>query len=254
MIICQVVFLITHVDPSAADAQVQAESRLKVLEDKLQRALPANAFDAPVYEPITENDFVSQMGAEPYRQAVERVRKYIQAGDCMQVVPAQRMSLPFKARAKPLPRASSSESFALYVFFVDCADFHIVGSSPEILARFEDGLVTVRPIAGTRQRGANELEDQALEADLLSDAKELAEHLMLIDLGRNDVGRVAQAGSVQVTDKMVVERYSHVMHIVSNVTGKALEDLTAIDVLKACLPAGTCPAPPRCGLWKSSTS
>ena len=131
------------------------------------------------------------------------------------------------------------------MYFVDCADFHIVGSSPEILARFEDGLVTVRPIAGTRQRGANELEDQALEADLLSDAKELAEHLMLIDLGRNDVGRVAQAGSVQVTDKMVVERYSHVMHIVSNVTGKALENLTAIDVLKACLPAGTLSGAPK---------
>ena len=238
-------YLITHVDPSAADAQVQAESRLKVLEDKLQRALPANAFDAPVYEPITEDDFVSQMGAEPYRQAVERVRKYIQAGDCMQVVPAQRMSLPFKAPPLNLYRALRRLNPSPYMYFVDCADFHIVGSSPEILARFEDGLVTVRPIAGTRQRGANELEDQALEADLLSDAKELAEHLMLIDLGRNDVGRVAQAGSVQVTDKMVVERYSHVMHIVSNVTGKALEDLTAIDVLKACLPAGTLSGAPK---------
>ena len=190
-----------------------------------------------LYEPITENDFVSQMGAQPYRQAVEKVRTYIQAGDCMQVVPAQRMSLPFKAPPLNLYRALRRLNPSPYMYFVDCADFHIVGSSPEILARFEDGLVTVRPIAGTRQRGANELEDQALEADLLSDAKELAEHLMLIDLGRNDVGRVAQAGSVQVTDKMVVERYSHVMHIVSNVTGKALADLTAIDVLQS-LPAG----------------
>ena len=164
------------------------------------------------------------------------------------------MSLPFKAPPLNLYRALRRLNPSPYMYFVDCADFHIVGSSPEILARFEDGLVTVRPIAGTRQRGANELEDQALEADLLSDAKELAEHLMLIDLGRNDVGRVAQAGSVQVTDKMVVERYSHVMHIVSNVTGKALENLTAIDVLKACLPAGTLSGAPRCGLWKSSTS
>ncbi len=198
-----------------------------------------------MYEPITENDFVSQMGAQPYRQAVEKVRTYIQAGDCMQVVPAQRMSLPFKAPPLNLYRALRRLNPSPYMYFVDCADFHIVGSSPEILARFEDGLVTVRPIAGTRQRGANELEDQALEADLLSDAKELAEHLMLIDLGRNDVGRVAQAGSVQVTDKMVVERYSHVMHIVSNVTGKALADLTAIDVLKACLPAGTLSGAPK---------
>ena len=163
----------------------------------------------------------------------------------MQVVPSQRMSLPFQAPPLNLYRALRRLNPSPYMYFVDCADFHIVGSSPEILARFEDGLVTVRPIAGTRQRGANELEDQALEADLLSDAKELAEHLMLIDLGRNDVGRVAQQGTIKVTDQMVVERYSHVMHIVSNVTGKALESLTAIDVLKACLPAGTLSGAPK---------
>ncbi len=238
-------YLITHVDPAAADASTQAQSRLKVLHDKLQRALPAGAFDAPVYEPITEQDFVSEFGAQDYKAAVETVREYIRAGDCMQVVPSQRMSLPFKAPPLNLYRALRRLNPSPYMYFVDCLDFQIVGSSPEILARFEDGLVTVRPIAGTRARGANEIEDQALEADLLSDAKELAEHLMLIDLGRNDVGRVAQAGSVKVTDQMMVERYSHVMHIVSNVTGKALSELTAIDVLKACLPAGTLSGAPK---------
>ena len=238
-------YVITHIDPAAPDARIQAESRLRILNDKLQRALPASTFDSPVFDPITEGDFVSEFGADGYRAAVDTVKQYITAGDCMQVVPSQRMSLPFQAPPLNLYRALRRLNPSPYMYFVDCADFHIVGSSPEILARFEDGLVTVRPIAGTRQRGANELEDQALEADLLSDAKELAEHLMLIDLGRNDVGRVAQQGTIKVTDQMVVERYSHVMHIVSNVTGKALESLTAIDVLKACLPAGTLSGAPK---------
>lgn len=238
-------YVISHIDPAAPDARIQAESRLKILNDKLQRALPASTFDAPAFDPITEADFESEFGADAYRDAVDTVKDYITAGDCMQVVPSQRMSLPFHAPPLNLYRALRRLNPSPYMYFVDCADFHIVGSSPEILARFEDGLVTVRPIAGTRQRGANELEDQALEADLLSDAKELAEHLMLIDLGRNDVGRVAQKGTIKVTDQMVVERYSHVMHIVSNVTGKALDELTAIDVLKACLPAGTLSGAPK---------
>jgi anthranilate synthase component 1 len=132
-----------------------------------------------------------------------------------------------------------------YMYFLNLGDFHIVGSSPEILTRLEDGLLTVRPIAGTRQRGATEEQDQALEAELLADPKELAEHLMLIDLGRNDVGRVSETGSVRLTEKMVIERYSHVMHIVSNVTGRLRPGLTAIDALRATFPAGTVSGAPK---------
>ena len=131
------------------------------------------------------------------------------------------------------------------MYYLDLDDFHIVGSSPEILARVEKGLVTVRPIAGTRHRGSTEAEDEALEAELLADPKEIAEHLMLIDLGRNDVGRIADIGTVELTDKMVVERYSHVMHIVSNVTGTLKSDKSAIDVLRATLPAGTLSGAPK---------
>ena len=238
-------YLITHVDPAAGDALVQAEARLSVLRERLARPLPAKAFDAPSFDPIVEGDFESEFGADNYRAAVDRIKEYINAGDCMQVVPSQRMRLPFKAPPLNLYRALRRLNPSPYMYFLQLNEFQIVGSSPEILARFEDGLVTVRPIAGTRQRGANEIEDKALEADLLSDAKELAEHLMLIDLGRNDVGRVAKTGTVTLTDKMIVERYSHVMHIVSNVTGVAVDDMDAIDVLKACLPAGTLSGAPK---------
>jgi anthranilate synthase component 1 len=131
------------------------------------------------------------------------------------------------------------------MYFLDLADFQIVGSSPEILTRLEDGIVTVRPIAGTRRRGYTEEEDRALEAELLADPKELAEHLMLIDLGRNDAGRVAKIGSVRVTDQMIVERYSHVMHIVSNVIGELTDGMSAIDVLRATFPAGTVSGAPK---------
>jgi len=132
-----------------------------------------------------------------------------------------------------------------YMYFMDMGEFQIVGSSPEILVRLEDGEVTVRPIAGTRRRGHNEAEDIALEQELLADPKELAEHLMLIDLGRNDAGRVAEVGSVKLTDKMVVERYSHVMHIVSNVTGQLRDKMSAMDVLRATFPAGTVSGAPK---------
>ena len=163
----------------------------------------------------------------------------------MQVVPSQRMRVPFTAPPLNLYRALRSLNPSPYMYFLDLDDFHIVGSSPEILARSQNGEVMVRPIAGTRRRGHTDEEDLALEKELLADPKEIAEHLMLIDLGRNDVGRVAQIGSVELTDKMIVERYSHVMHIVSNVTGKLRDDLTAIDVLRAALPAGTLSGAPK---------
>jgi anthranilate synthase component 1 len=155
------------------------------------------------------------------------------------------MSIPFGAPPLNLYRALRNLNPSPYMYFLDLEDFHIVGSSPEILARLEHGLVTVRPIAGTRRRGRSEEEDAALEVELLADPKEIAEHLMLIDLGRNDVGRIAETGSVVLSDKMVVERYSHVMHIVSNVTGRLLPGKTAIDVLRATLPAGTLSGAPK---------
>ena len=163
----------------------------------------------------------------------------------MQVVPSQRMTVPFVQSPLTLYRALRNLNPSPYLYFVDLGEFQIVGSSPEILVRLEDGEVTVRPIAGTRKRGSSAEEDEALEADLLSDKKEIAEHLMLIDLGRNDVGRVAKAGSVELTEQMVVERYSHVMHIVSNVTAAVRDDIVAIDALKAALPAGTLSGAPK---------
>jgi anthranilate synthase component 1 len=192
-------------------------------------------------EQQAESDFTEQQ----YEAAVERVKEYVLAGDVMQVVPSRRMSIPFDAPPLNLYRALRNLNPSPYMYFLDLGDFHIVGSSPEILARLERGLVTVRPIAGTRRRGRTEEEDLALEAELLADPKEIAEHLMLIDLGRNDVGRIAQTGSVLLSDKMVVERYSHVMHIVSNVTGRLQPGRTAIDVLRATLPAGTLSGAPK---------
>ena len=237
-------FLIVHVNPAEAGAAEQAEARLDALQVRLRAPLPEP--EVRTYgEPVDESDFQSEFPEAQFKAAVEKVREYIFAGDAMQVVPAQRMSCPFNAPALDAYRALRYLNPSPYMFYLDLDDFHIAGSSPEILARAEQGKVTVRPIAGTRKRGANEQEDVALEADLLADPKEIAEHLMLIDLGRNDVGRVAQAGKVSLTDKMVVERYSHVMHIVSNVEGTLKDGLGPLDVLSATFPAGTLSGAPK---------
>lgn len=237
-------FLIVHVDPHDPDALSQAEQRLDDLQRQLRAPLPEP--EQVRYGPaVDESDFQSEFSEPQFKAAVERIREYILAGDVMQVVPAQRMSCPFQAPPLDLYRALRYLNPSPYMFYLDLDDFHIAGSSPEILTRAEHGQVTVRPIAGTRKRGANEAEDQALEADLLADPKELAEHLMLIDLGRNDVGRVAKPGKVSLTDKMVVERYSHVMHIVSNVEGELQDGLGPLDVLKATFPAGTLSGAPK---------
>ena len=163
----------------------------------------------------------------------------------MQVVPSQRFAAHFNDRPINICRALRRLNPSPYMYFLDLDGFHIVGSSPEVLARLEDGQVTVRPIAGTRRRGETDADDRLLEQEMLADPKEIAEHLMLIDLGRNDVGRISQAGSVEVTEKMVVERYSHVMHITSNVVGQVKQDMSAVDVLKATLPAGTLSGAPK---------
>jgi anthranilate synthase component 1 len=194
---------------------------------------------------ISESDFVSGFTESGFKAAVDRIKEYILEGDCMQVVLSQRLSIPFQAEPIDLYRALRGLNPSPYMYFLDLDGFQIVGSSPEILTRLEDGVVTVRPIAGTRRRGYTEEEDLALEQELLADPKEQAEHLMLIDLGRNDCGRVARTGSVRVTDQMIVERYSHVMHIVSNVVGELREGMSALDVLRATFPAGTVSGAPK---------
>jgi anthranilate synthase component I len=176
---------------------------------------------------------------------VEKARQYIIDGDAMQIVLSQRLSIPFNSDPLNLYRALRGLNPSPYMYYLNLGDHYVVGSSPEILVRLEQGEVTVRPIAGTRPRGHTEAEDRALEQELLSDPKELAEHLMLIDLGRNDAGRVSETGSIELTDKMIIERYSHVMHIVSNVTGKLKKDLTAMDVIRATFPAGTVSGAPK---------
>lgn len=236
-------FLLVLVDPNEPGVLAQASKRLDALEAKLR---------APLAEPephrgvaLSEKEFVSEYPEEDFKAGVERIREYTLAGDIMQVVPSQRMSVPFQASPLDLYRALRYLNPSPYMFYLDLDDFHIAGSSPEILTRVEHGMVTVRPIAGTRRRGRSVEEDLALEQELLADPKEIAEHLMLIDLGRNDVGRIAEPGSVRVTENMRVERYSHVMHIVSNVEGKLKPGFGPLDVLKATFPAGTLSGAPK---------
>lgn len=236
-------FIIVHVDPAQGATLQSANARIDELSINMQQGAPRELHASP--RKVSETDFHSGFTETGFKQAVERIKEYILDGDCMQVVISQRLSIPFGAEPLDLYRALRGLNPSPYMYHLDLGDFHVVGSSPEILTRLEDGIVTVRPIAGTRRRGYSEEEDQALEAELLADPKELAEHLMLIDLGRNDTGRVAEIGSVQVTDQMIVERYSHVMHIVSNVVGELKVGMTAMDVIRATFPAGTVSGAPK---------
>lgn len=236
-------YLIVHVDPTAGDTLEDAERRLRELIQAMQKSAPRRACETS--RKVREEDFVSGFTEAGFKAAVERVKQYILDGDCMQVVISQRLSVPFQSRPLDLYRALRGLNPSPYMYYLDLGEFHIVGSSPEILVRLENGVVTVRPIAGTRRRGYTDEEDEALEQELLADPKEIAEHLMLIDLGRNDAGRVARIGSIKVTDQMVIERYSHVMHIVSNVVGELDPGMTAIDVLRATFPAGTVSGAPK---------
>jgi anthranilate synthase component 1 len=196
-------------------------------------------------EPETDPPFTSSMTRETFEAGVQKIREYILAGDAFQVVLSQRLGFPLRSTPFELYRGLRSLNPSPYLYFLEMDGVSLVGSSPEVLVRVEDGTVTVRPIAGTRPRGATPDEERALAEDLLADEKELAEHRMLVDLGRNDVGRVAEYGSVTVPDLMVVERYSHVMHIVSQVEGRLREGLGAIDVFRACFPAGTVSGAPK---------
>lgn len=232
--------LVVYAQPGKPGAYAAARARLAELLQRLRAPVAI-----PVSEPVKSEPAVSGFGEQPYHRAVDKAKQYIFDGDIMQVVPSQRMSKPFHASPLSLYRALRTLNPSPYMYFFDMGDFHVVGASPEILARLEGDVVTVRPIAGTRRRGATPDEDAALAEELLADAKERAEHIMLVDLGRNDAGRVAVTGSVQVTEQMVIERYSHVMHIVSNVEAKLKPGLGAIDVLRATFPAGTVSGAPK---------
>ena len=236
--------LLTHADPELDNAYDNAVARLQDLAIRL-REMKARPVTQVSPKQVDESHFVSGFTQQGFEDAVLKAKDYIVDGDIMQVVLSQRLSIPYSASPLNLYRALRCLNPSPYMFYLNLEDFHIVGSSPEILVRLEDDTVTVRPIAGTRPRGATHEQDLALERELLADPKELAEHLMLIDLGRNDTGRVSRIGSVQLTDKMIVERYSHVMHIVSNVTGQLQEGKNAFDVLAATFPAGTVSGAPK---------
>ena len=237
-------YLVVHADPSEPQAIARANRRLDELVHRLRHG---GAGYPQLQQPqvLDESHFVSGFSREGFLDAVAKAKKYIAAGDVFQVVLSQRLSVPFQARPLDVYRALRALNPSPYMYFIDVGEMQVVGSSPEILARLRDGEVTVRPIAGTRPRGAAPAEDAALEAELLADPKERAEHLMLIDLARNDVGRIAGPGTVEVGERFCVERYSHVMHIVSEVTGRLREGLSYADVLRATFPAGTVSGAPK---------
>jgi anthranilate synthase component 1 len=237
--------LIVYADPRQPDSFAKARERLETLRHRLVAPLPetlvlaqpaSEPTPAPVARTFTEADFL---------HAVAHCKEAILAGELMQVQISQRSSRPFQAPPLALYRALRGVNPSPYMYYFDFADHHVVGASPEILVRLSGDAITVRPIAGTRPRGATPEEDAAIAQELLADPKERAEHVMLIDLGRNDVGRVAVPGSVKVTEQMVVERYSHVMHIVSNVDGRLAAGRDAVDVLRASFPAGTVTGAPK---------
>ena len=237
-------YLVVHADPAQPQAYARALRRLDELVHRLRQA---GRSYPDVLDPalLDEQDFVSGFTREGFLAAVEAAKEYIRAGDIFQVVLSQRMSVPFRARPVDVYRALRALNPSPYMYFLDLGGTQVVGSSPEILVRLQGGEVTVRPIAGTRPRGDTPESDAALEAELLADPKERAEHLMLIDLGRNDVGRVAEPGSVAVPDRFIIERYSHVMHIVSEVRGRLRAGQSFGDVIRATFPAGTVSGAPK---------
>jgi anthranilate synthase component I len=238
------IYFIVYADPSITDGFEKAQGRLKQLLTCLGK--PANM---PASLPSTKTDLIRKFKAADFEAAVRKTKEYILAGDCMQVVIGQRISKPFSDSPLALYRALRSLNPSPYMYFYDFGDMQIVGSSPEILVRQEkraaEKIVTIRPLAGTRPRGASPEEDERLAKELLADPKEIAEHVMLIDLARNDVGRIAKTGSVKVTDSMSIEKYSHVQHIVSSVEGDLLDNMSNMDVLRATFPAGTLSGAPK---------
>ena len=234
---------VINVDPSVPDVYQKSQRRLDQLQEKMNEpAVLPEQLPGPV---MKESDISFNFQQADYKNAVAKIKDYIIAGDVMQVVLAQRMSVDFVGDPLNVYRALRYLNPSPYMVYFDMGDHTVVSASPEILARVEDGKITVRPLAGTRKRGKTEQEDIALETELLADSKELAEHLMLIDLSRNDSGRVSKIGTVEVTRTMFVERYSHVMHIASIVESEIRDDKTALDVLKSTLPVGTLSGAPK---------
>jgi anthranilate synthase component 1 len=237
-------WLIVHVDPAEPDAFESAQQRLDELEKKLRSTSTGYGLRVSG-DPVNEEHFSYGFSREDFVAAVEACKEYILAGDIFQVVLSQRMSVPYNARSLDVYRSLRALNPSPYMYFIDLGETQIVGSSPEVLVRVQNRRVTLRPIAGTRHRGATAAEDMALGEELLADPKECAEHLMLIDLGRNDAGRVAATGSVEMTDQMIIERYSHVMHIVSEVQADLAEGLCSMDAIRAAFPAGTLSGAPK---------
>ena len=238
------IYLIVYADPSQDDGFEKGQARLKELLACLSKPV-----SIPSSRASTKTELIRKFKAEDFESAVRKTKEYILAGDCMQVVIGQRISKPFTDSPLALYRALRSLNPSPYMYFYDFGDLQVVGSSPEILVRQEkrDGekIVTIRPLAGTRPRGTNPEEDERLARELLADPKEIAEHVMLIDLARNDVGRIAKTGTVKVTDSMSIEKYSHVQHIVSSVEGELLDNMSNMDVLRATFPAGTLSGAPK---------
>ena len=232
--------LVVFADPAKPGAYQEARQRLRDLTGALR--LPLERVQE---QRVSLGEPESNFGESAFNAAVEKAKRYIEAGDAMQIVLSQRMSQAYGGTPMSLYRALRAINPSPYMFYFDFGAFHVVGSSPEILVRLEDGTVTLRPIAGTRRRGKTRDEDIDLERELLADPKEAAEHVMLVDLGRNDVGRVAKTGTVRLTEYRAIERYSHVMHIVSNVEGKLREGLDAVEVFRASFPAGTVSGAPK---------
>ncbi|MBI4180801.1 MAG: anthranilate synthase component I [Chloroflexi bacterium] len=233
-----------HLDGDIDAAYQKAVDRIDNLIARLNQPLKAQSIPA-VPSPAVGSRLTSNFTLEDYTAAVMKIKQYITAGEAIQVVLSQRLAQPTEAAPFEIYRALRTINPSPYMFFFDFGDFHIIGSSPEILVRVEDGTVTTRPLAGTRPRGKTPAEDARLEQELRSDEKERAEHIMLVDLGRNDIGRVSQPGSIEVSELMEVERYSHVMHLVTNVQGKLRQDITSFDALRACFPAGTVSGAPK---------
>ena len=237
-------YIVIHVNLMQDETWMTGVDRLNEIAEILKAPVESRP-SLSLHKQAKESEFESTFGQQAYEEAVEKSREYILAGDVFQVVISQRLSANYSGDPVDLYRALRTLNPSPYMYYLNFDSYHIVGASPEILVRSEDGVVTVRPLAGTRPRGKDEQEDRHLEVDLLADEKERAEHVMLVDLGRNDVGRVSKLGSVKVNNVMEVERYSHVMHIVSNVTGELNDGMHAVDVLRATLPAGTVSGAPK---------
>ena len=235
-----------HIDGDIDAAYANALAKIEALVEKLTAASEAHLRrNSDEYEELSDKIPQSNFTKSDYEAVVKRAKEYVAAGDIIQVVPSQRFSCPVSVDSFEIYRALRVINPSPYMYYLKLDGFDIVGASPEMMVRVEDGIVQTVPIAGTRPRGTTTEEDQELGQMLLSDPKERAEHVMLVDLGRNDLGRVCEYHTVEVTDLMIVERFSHVMHIVSRVTGRLREDLTAFDVMRACLPAGTLSGAPK---------